>query len=152
DRIIILGKNEKKVYVHSGILGARSPYFANLFNKGFKESIDLEIYIDEDDESFFMSMIKLFYSGELNIHEDNWQKVLKKMNYYDDKELNSKCQKWIEDNIDQIDISKDNCRDLAELLMHCPVFILTAKLNEWMITNHASIEDKDYPTMFSFIF
>jgi len=72
---IFIGKSKQRFHVHKRLLGDKIPYFKNMFESGFQESIDQTATLPEDDPEVFALFIQWIYGNAFkkptNVTEDS---------------------------------------------------------------------------------
>ncbi|XP_020610490.1 kelch-like protein 20 [Orbicella faveolata] len=73
---IVLRVGSTSISAHKVVLAASSPYFKAMFAGGLSESRQSTVTLQELDERAMETMVDFFYSGEIEISENNVQDLL----------------------------------------------------------------------------
>lgn len=73
---IVLRVGGTNISAHKVVLSASSPYFKAMFTGGLSESRQNIVTLQELDEHAMETIVDFFYSGEMEISEDNVQELL----------------------------------------------------------------------------
>lgn len=73
---IVLIVDSKRIPAHKLVLSSTSEYFHAMFNNNLRESSQSEIELTDIDPDALEELIKYIYSGNIEIREDNVEKIL----------------------------------------------------------------------------
>lgn len=98
---VTLVVENKKIYAHRTILGARSDFFKAMLFIGLKESKESEITLTEVTYTIFMDILKYIYCGDIKIdNPDRAIEIIVASNYFRLNRLKAICEKIIRDSVE----------------------------------------------------
>ena len=88
--VVLMLPDQSTINCHQVVLRAASLYFDNIL----KETQSKEIKVDFADESIIRAVIRYFYSGQIEINENNLHDLLAVSQILHLEDLNSKCESF----------------------------------------------------------
>ena len=82
DISFIVGPTETLISAHKLVLSTHSKHFAALFYSGMEESSQSVIRLPNQDAEVFETLVRFMYTGQLRLHKDNVQELIKMADYY----------------------------------------------------------------------
>jgi N-acetylneuraminic acid mutarotase len=134
---------DKKLRVHKVILAASSDYFKAMFSHNLKELNEGEVFLKEIDADAVESIVDYIYTTEIDLNEDNIEKILSAASILQVEAIIDKCVQFIQEHIDA-----SNCLGVAALYERCNLSDLYQKTLCYCYANFEKVVcEKEFSTI-----
>ncbi|ELT99275.1 hypothetical protein CAPTEDRAFT_160730 [Capitella teleta] len=121
--VTLILPDQSTINCHKLVLASASPFFEAMFQSGFKESTQKEVYLDFTDSEMIRSFVDYFYSGEIDINSDNIGDIVTGSEFLCLDDLKTHCGAFMTSQVDSSNcIAFYRCArqySLGELASHC---------------------------------
>lgn len=105
--VVTLHMGDNTMRVHKAIMIARSPFFAKLFKSELHDAISGQVTITDTDIATMRTIVTYIYTGTMdNISIKTAEKLLKAADRYGLDTLKQKCEQFLCDNINMMNVGK----------------------------------------------
>ncbi|MEE4247843.1 MAG: BTB/POZ domain-containing protein, partial [Kangiellaceae bacterium] len=132
------------VSCHKIVLMASSPFFEVMFESEFKESATQDIPLDFADAVTIKTLVEFFYSGEINVCNDNVQTLVAASEFLCMKDLKNHCDAFMATRVDT-----SNCIELSRFGKKFNLMRLISAAREFILLNFKDVVKRfsDFPTL-----
>ncbi|ELU04204.1 hypothetical protein CAPTEDRAFT_207879 [Capitella teleta] len=132
------------VSCHKIVLMASSPFFEVMFESEFKESTTQDIPLDFADAVTIKTLVEFFYSGEIDVCDDNVQTLVAASEFLCMKDLKDHCDAFMATRVDT-----SNCIELRRFGKKFNLMRLSSAAREFILLNFKDVVKcfSDFPTL-----
>ncbi|ELT98592.1 hypothetical protein CAPTEDRAFT_146989 [Capitella teleta] len=129
---------------HKIVLMASSPFFDVMFQSEFKESTTQDIPLDFADAVTIKTLVEFFYSGEINVCDDNVQTLVAASEFLCMKDLKDHCDAFMATRVDT-----SNCIELSRFGKKFNLMRLISAARKFILLNFKDVVKcfSDFPTL-----
>ncbi|ELT98519.1 hypothetical protein CAPTEDRAFT_64582, partial [Capitella teleta] len=132
------------VSCHKIVLMASSPFFEVMFQSEFKESTTQDIPLDFADAVTIKTLVEFFYSGEIDVCDDNVQTLVAASEFLHTKDLKDHCDAFMATRVDT-----SNWIELSRFGKKFNLMRLISAAREFILLNFQDVVKcfSDFPTL-----
>ncbi|ELT88205.1 hypothetical protein CAPTEDRAFT_39183, partial [Capitella teleta] len=129
---------------HKIVLMASSPFFEAMFQSEFKESTTQDIPLDFADAVTIKTLVEFFYSGEIDVCDDNVQTLVAASEFLCMKDLKDHCDAFMATRVDT-----SNCIELSRFGKKFNLMRLISAARKFILLNFKDVVKRfsDFPTL-----
>ncbi|ELU05660.1 hypothetical protein CAPTEDRAFT_145514, partial [Capitella teleta] len=122
------------VSCHKIVLMASSPFFETMFQSGLKESTEQDVRLDFADADTIRMLLDFFYSGEIDINENNARIIASASEFLCMEDLKDECDSSL-----ATLVNSSNYVELGRFGKKYNLAMLTAKSQDYILANFEEI-------------
>ncbi|ELT89222.1 hypothetical protein CAPTEDRAFT_192349 [Capitella teleta] len=136
--------DESSVSCHKIVLMASSPFFEAMFESEFKENTTQDIPLDFADAVTIKTLVEFFYSGEIDVCDDNVQTLVAASEFLHTKDLKDHCDAFMATRVDT-----SNWIELSRFGKKFNLMRLISAAREFILLNFQDVVKcfSDFPTL-----
>ncbi|XP_055845146.1 kelch-like protein 1 [Episyrphus balteatus] len=140
DLVLISAIDQVKVKAHRVVLSAASDYFMAMFSSPLKEANAQEIEVQGIDGVTLLSIVEFVYSGNIMLHTETVENILRAADFLQIRELISVCCLFMSEHIDDT-----NCLGIAIFAEHLSYTELYEKACSFATQNFGEVcQEKEF--------
>ena len=142
DITLLIGPRKHPIRAHRLVLSSASEYFKTLFTTNLKEGSQPEIELPKTEVSVMELLLDYVYIGELDVTDENIEKIVRAANYFGMLDLYDKCAQYIKTRI-----NNRNSTEILEFAEHMGNNDLKEFAKQYTIQNFEAISSRNLHLM-----